>query len=175
MDYAALAKQYGGTTAAPAVDYAALAKQFGGTTSNDSGISTGRTASTQEGTMGAYTPRREVPKPGMFDFLSAPFEMGQALAAKPRAEQAAFIAPTVEALGAASGGLMGAPLGPVGAIGGAGAGYAGAKGLMRLIGGTNVAEPVSQTALRVGGDVGMGALQEVGGRAAVPILGKAIE
>jgi hypothetical protein len=32
MDYAALAKQYGGTTAAPAVDYAALAKQFGGST-----------------------------------------------------------------------------------------------------------------------------------------------
>ena len=31
MDYAALAKQYGGSTAAPAVDYAALAKQYGGT------------------------------------------------------------------------------------------------------------------------------------------------
>ena len=32
MDYAALAKQYGGSTAMPAVDYAALAKQFGGNT-----------------------------------------------------------------------------------------------------------------------------------------------
>lgn len=32
MDYAALAKQYGGSTAAPAIDYAALAKQFGGDT-----------------------------------------------------------------------------------------------------------------------------------------------
>ena len=42
MDYAALAKQYGGTTAAPAVDYAALAKQFGGTTSAESGIPAGR-------------------------------------------------------------------------------------------------------------------------------------
>ena len=31
MDYAALAKQYGGTTAQPAVDYEALAKQYGGT------------------------------------------------------------------------------------------------------------------------------------------------
>jgi hypothetical protein len=30
MDYAALAKQYGGTTTTPAVDYAALAKQYGG-------------------------------------------------------------------------------------------------------------------------------------------------
>lgn len=34
MDYATLAKQYGGTTAAPAVDYTALAKQFGGTTAD---------------------------------------------------------------------------------------------------------------------------------------------
>lgn len=32
MDYSALAKQYGGTTDAPAVDYAALAKQYGGKT-----------------------------------------------------------------------------------------------------------------------------------------------
>jgi hypothetical protein len=32
MDYAALAKQYGGSTVAPAVDYTALAKQFGGST-----------------------------------------------------------------------------------------------------------------------------------------------
>jgi hypothetical protein len=139
------------------------------------GIPIGRTASTQEGTMGAYTPRREVPKPGMFDFLSTPFEMGQTLAAKPRAEQAAFIAPTVEALGAASGGLMGAPLGPMGVIGGAGAGYAGAKGLMRLIGGTNTSETIPQTALRVGEDVGMGALQEVGGRAAISALGEGIK
>ena len=33
MDYAALAKQYGGTSSAPAVDYAALAKQYGGVSS----------------------------------------------------------------------------------------------------------------------------------------------
>ena len=111
--------------------------------------------------------------PGMLDFLSAPFQMGQALASKPRAEQAAFIAPTVEALGAAGGGLMGAPLGPVGAIGGAGAGYAGAKGLMRLIGGTNVAEPVSKTAQRVASDVAEGATMEVGGQLAGKALGYA--
>ena len=41
MDYAALAKQYGGTTAAPAVDYAALAKQFGGATATNAPPSTG--------------------------------------------------------------------------------------------------------------------------------------
>ena len=139
------------------------------------GMPSARTASTQEGTMGAYTPRREPPKPGAFDFLSAPFEMGASLAAKPRAEQAEFIAPTVEALGAAAGGTLAAPLGPLGSVVGAGAGYAGAKGLMRLIGGTNTPETISQTALRVGGDVGLGALQEVGGRAAIAQLGEAIK
>ena len=36
---------------------------------------------------------------GFFDLLTSPFEMGLSLAQKPRAEQAAFIAPTVEALG----------------------------------------------------------------------------
>lgn len=44
MDYAAIAKQYGGTTAesaAPAMDYAALAKQYGGTTASAE-IPTGR-------------------------------------------------------------------------------------------------------------------------------------
>lgn len=139
------------------------------------GMPSARTASTQEGTMGAYTPRREPPKPGAFDFLSAPFEMGASLAAKPRAEQAEFIAPTVEALGAAAGGTLAAPLGPLGSVAGAGAGYAGAKGLMRLIGGTNTPETIPQTALRVGGDVGLGALQEVGGRAAIAQLGEAIK
>ena len=43
MDYAALAKQYGGTTAAPEIDYAALAKEFGGTTSS-SGVPVGRSS-----------------------------------------------------------------------------------------------------------------------------------
>ena len=43
MDYAALAKQYGGSTAAPAVDYTALAKQFGGSTAQpSSGAPAGR-------------------------------------------------------------------------------------------------------------------------------------
>ena len=141
---------------------------------------TASTGSTQEGTMGAYVPRRETPKPGMFDFLSAPFEMGQQLAAKPRAEQAAFIAPTVEALGATGGALLGGAVGTAGAgpvgtavggVAGAGAGYAGAKGLMRLIGGTNVEEPVSRTAQRVVSDVAEGGTYEAGGRAVGPALG----
>ena len=114
-------------------------------------------------------------KSGMFDFMSAPFEMGQTLAAKPRAEQAEFIAPAVEALGAAGGGMMAAPLGPLGSVAGAGAGYAAAKGLMRSIAGTNTPETIPETAMRVGGDVGMGALQEVGGRAAISALGEGIK
>jgi hypothetical protein len=154
---------------------AELEAKASGQTEPSGGIPVGRTASTQEGTMGAYTPRREPPKPGTFDFLSAPFEMGASLAAKPRAEQAEFIAPTVEALGAAAGGTLAAPLGPLGSVAGAGAGYAGAKGLMRLIGGTNTPETIPQTALQVGGDVGLGMLQEVGGRAAIAQLGEAIK
>ena len=50
MDYAALAKQYGGSTTAPAVDYTALAKQFGGDTAapplTDTGIPEGRKSAT---------------------------------------------------------------------------------------------------------------------------------
>ena len=131
-----------------------------------------RTSSRTEGTMGAYAPRREQPKPSAFDFLSAPFEMGASLAAKPRAEQAAFIAPTVEALGAASGGALGATGGLPGAIGGAGIGYAGAKELMRYIGGTVTPETLPQASSRVAGNVIEGATMETGGRAVAPLLGK---
>ena len=56
MDYAALAKQYGGTTAAQAVDYAALAKQFGGTTGTESGIPAGRQSVDQFGIPGTIKP-----------------------------------------------------------------------------------------------------------------------
>jgi hypothetical protein len=138
------------------------------------GMPSDRTASTQEGTMAAYAPRREPPKPGAFDFLSAPFEMGQSLAAKPRAEQAAFIAPTVETLGMVGGGALGAPAGLPGAIGGAGIGYAGAKELMRYIGGTATPETLPQASSRVAGNVIEGATMETGGRAVAPLLGKAV-
>jgi hypothetical protein len=138
------------------------------------GMPSARTASTQEGTMGAYTPRREPPKPGAFDFISAPFEMGASLAAKPRAEQAAFIAPTVEALGMAGGAALGSPAGLPGAIGGAGVGYAGAKELMRYIGGTATPETLPQSSSRVAGNVIEGATMETGGRAVAPLLGKAV-
>ena len=136
------------------------------------------TGSTQPGTMDAYTTRRPPPKRGIFDALSAPFEMGMELSQKPRAEQAAFIAPAVEAIGMAGGGAIGSGVGPLGTVAGSAAGYAGAKGLMRLVGGTNKPESLSQTAQRVGGDVVEGATMEIGGQLigkAAPYVGKVVK
>lgn len=160
MDYTALAKQYGGTTAAPAVDYVALAKQFGGTTSveNEAPIA----------------PTRG--KAGMFDMLSAPFEMGAALAAKPRKEQVEFIAPAVEALGSAGGAALGSMGGPAGTIAGAGLGYAGAKELMRYVGGTATPETLPQAATRQAQTALEGATMETFGRGVVsPLIAKGAE
>jgi hypothetical protein len=159
MDYAALAKQYGGTTAAPAVDYAALAKQFGGATSTEGEAPT--------------APRG---KAGMFDILSAPFEMGAALAAKPRKEQVEFIAPAVEALGSAGGAIVGTGAGPLGTVVGAGAGYAGAKELLRLAAGEGGKETLPQAATRQAQNVLEGATMEAFGRGVVgPVISKGAE
>jgi len=159
MDYAALAKQYGGSTAAPAVDYAALAKQFGGATSTEGEV-----------------PAAPRGKAGMFDILSAPFEMGMSLAAKPRKEQVEFIAPTVEALGSAGGAIVGSGAGPLGTVVGAGAGYAGAKELMRLAAGESGKETVPQAAVRQAQNVLEGATMEAFGRGVVgPVLSKGAE
>ncbi len=83
MDYAALAKQYGGSTAAPAVDYAALAKQFGGATAtpSESGIPTPRRTGTRVDQIPgssvaapASTAAPERPESGFFGKLMAPVE-----------------------------------------------------------------------------------------------------
>jgi len=87
-------------------------------------------------------------KRGMFDMLSAPFEMGASLASKPRAEQVAFFAPTIEALGTAGGAIVGTGAGPVGTLVGAGAGYAGAKEFTRLLAGDKPPETLPQAAGR---------------------------
>jgi hypothetical protein len=113
---------------------------------------------------------------GVFDLLTAPFEMGLSLAQKPRAEQAAFIAPTVEALGMVGGATLGGFGGSVpGAIAGAGVGYAGANELMRRVGGTAIPETLPQATARVGKEALTGATMEVGGRAAMPYITKGIE
>ena len=113
---------------------------------------------------------------GFFDLLTAPFEMGLSLSQKPRAEQAAFIAPTVEALGMVGGATLGGLSGNVpGAIAGAGVGYAGANELMRRVGGTATPETLQQATARVGKEALTGATMEVGGRAAMPYITKGIE
>jgi hypothetical protein len=79
MDYAALAKQYGGSTAAPAVDYTALAKQYGGaTTTPSSGVPTGRAGVDQipgyGGAVPASTAAPARPESGFIGKLLSPVE-----------------------------------------------------------------------------------------------------
>lgn len=125
----------------------------------------------------AQPPANEIPGPrkgSALDLLTLPFEMGAELAQKPRAEQAAFIAPTVEALGAAGGGLLGSAGGPLGTVAGAGAGYAGARELLRYLGGTATPETLPEASMRVGKEALTGAALEAGGRGVVgPVLDKA--
>jgi hypothetical protein len=113
---------------------------------------------------------------GMFDILSAPFEMGMSLAAKPRKEQVEFIAPAVEALGSAGGAIVGTGAGPLGTVVGAGAGYAGAKELLRLAAGESGRETVPQAAARQAQNVLEGATMEAFGRGVVsPVIAKGAE
>jgi hypothetical protein len=113
---------------------------------------------------------------GMFDILSAPFEMGMSLAAKPRKEQVEFIAPAVEALGSAGGAIVGTGAGPLGTVVGAGAGYAGAKELLRLAAGEGGRETLPQAATRQAQNVLEGATTEAFGRGVVsPVIAKGAE
>jgi hypothetical protein len=113
---------------------------------------------------------------GMFDILSAPFEMGAALAAKPRKEQVEFIAPAVEALGSAGGAIVGSSVGPLGTVTGAGAGYAGAKELLRLAAGEGGGETLPQAATRQAQNVLEGSTMEAFGRGVVgPVITKGAE
>jgi len=113
---------------------------------------------------------------GMFDILSAPFEMGMSLATKPRKEQVEFIAPAVEALGSAGGAIVGSSAGPLGTVTGAGAGYAGAKELLRLAAGEGGRETLPQAATRQAQNVLEGATMEAFGRGVVsPVIAKGAE
>jgi hypothetical protein len=115
-------------------------------------------------------------KAGVFDILSAPIDMGAALAAKPRKEQVEFFAPTVEALGSAGGAILGSGAGPLGTVVGAGAGYAGAKELLRLAAGESGRETVPQAAVRQAQNVLEGATMETFGRGVVgPVISKSAE
>ena len=89
---------------------------------------------------------------------------------------AQFIAPTVEALGTVGGAALGTAAGPAGTVAGAGAGFAGAKELMRMAGGGNAPETLSQAAARQAKTAVEGAAMEATGRYIVaPIIGKGME
>ena len=84
------------------------------------------------------------------------------------------IAPTVEAMGAVGGGLLGTPMGPPGIVGGAGLGYGMAKEALKLgdiyLGGMTPEEAQTQPVK----NVLEGATYEAGGRVIAPLLAKGV-
>jgi hypothetical protein len=84
------------------------------------------------------------------------------------------VAPTVEAMGAVGGGLLGSPLGPPGIVGGAGLGYGMAKEALKLgdiyLGGMTPEEAQTQPVR----NVLEGATYEAGGRVIAPIISKGV-
>ena len=141
-------------------------KPYSQSATNDQGIKAynvdGQWVSEAEIAPESATPPKER---GIFDMLSAPFEMGASLASKPRAEQAAFITPTIVALGTAGGALAGTAIGgPVGGLVGAGFGGAAAKELTRLLPGTAAPETMSQAAIRQAKSIAVSTVEEGMGR-----------
>lgn len=88
------------------------------------------------------------------------------------------IAPTVEMLGAAGGGLLGTPLGPMGMVGGAGLGYGIAKEALNLgdvyLGGQQPRQG-SQVFTEPAQNILEGATYETGGRVVAPYIGTAVQ
>jgi hypothetical protein len=88
------------------------------------------------------------------------------------------VAPTVEMLGAAGGGLLGTPLGPMGMVGGAGLGYGIAKEALQLgdvyFGGQQPRQG-AQVFTEPAQNVLEGATYEVGGRVVAPYIGSAVQ
>lgn len=89
-----------------------------------------------------------------------------------------FVRPTVEAVGAVGGGVLGTPLGPAGAVGGAGLGYGIAKtGLdiaEQALGYQRAPASVSEALTRGAEDVLTGATFEAGGRVLGPMVSSAV-
>jgi len=87
-----------------------------------------------------------------------------------------YVAPTLEALGAAGGAVLGTPMGPLGTVGGAGLGYGIAKQGMTAADvamGMQPAPQGSEIITQPLKNVLEGATMETGGRVAAPLLGKA--
>lgn len=88
------------------------------------------------------------------------------------------ITPTVEAVGAIGGGLLGAPLGPMGAVGGAGLGYGMAKealGLGDIYFGGQQPRQGADIVVQPLRNILEGATYEAGGRAISPYIAPAIQ
>ena len=89
-----------------------------------------------------------------------------------------LVRPTVEALGAALGGVAGTALGPVGTLGGAGLGYGAAKGVLdvaeNLAGTRELPKTIGEAMIGGAQDVGMGAATEGVGRVIGPVVGAAV-
>jgi len=111
---------------------------------------------------------------------AAPIAAPAAVPAQPSFGQRAMniIEPTVEMLGAAGGGMLGAPLGPAGIVGGAGLGYGLAKGGLRTIktalGYEQGPQSVGEALTTGAGDVLTGATMETGGRVLAPLVAKGV-
>jgi hypothetical protein len=95
-------------------------------------------------------------------------------------EALAFVRPTVEALGAVGGGVLGTGAGPLGTVAGAGLGYAAGKGAMDIVGqALGYQRPPATFAEGVTTgtkDVLTGAVLEAGGRGVVaPLVAKGAE
>jgi hypothetical protein len=155
VDYEALAKQFGGS-AAPApdtkIDYEALAKQFGGSL-GDTGV---------RQNVGAEIPKWAKENPRLYQ-------------AAVKARQLA--GPTVEMLGTAGGGFLGAPLGPAGMVGGAGLGYGISREALEQADvalGLKAPRTVNELITEPARNVLTGATFEAGGRVAGPIIEKGL-
>jgi len=116
----------------------------------------------------------------------APAPAGEGMPTAPRQElttgqkiyQAArpYVAPTLEALGAAGGAVLGTPMGPLGTVGGAGLGYGIAKQGMTAADVAMGMQPAPQGLEIITQplkNVLEGATMETGGRVVAPLLGKA--
>lgn len=126
-------------------------------------------------------PAQPVTPPGVIPG-AAPGQVAPPVApAQPSMAQRAisFVRPTVEALGAAGGGVAGTSLGPLGTVGGAGLGYGLAKGgldVLEQMAGTRQAPATAGEALLGGArDVLTGATYETAGRVAAPIVSAALQ
>jgi len=158
VDYDKLAEQFGGKDAAAGIDYEALASQFGG-------------KDAPEELKPKTIPPSSPVKPSLSEFvlsslLGRPTEAIQHLPAvldvlKKGANIAADVGPST--IGAAAGGILGAPLGPPGVIGGGALGAATAGQIADLIKqATGQEQPptLAQAALRRGTEALAGATQE---------------